>query len=71
MRVIATTDPVPMQPDQLNKQAGFIQPEPAEPVEVENTSYYLRRIAAGELRVVADAKTVGRGAKQIAKGVMQ
>lgn len=69
MRVIATKDPVPMQPDQLNKHAGFIKPEPAEAVEVENTSYYQRRIAAGELREVADTKTVGRGAKQAAKGV--
>jgi hypothetical protein len=58
-----------MPPDQLNKQAGFIQPEPAEPVVVENTSYYQRRIAAGELRVIAETKTAGRGAKQTAKGV--
>lgn len=71
MRVIATTDPVPMQPDQLNKQAGFINPAPAEPVEVENTSYYQRRIAAGELRVVADTQSASRSAKRTAKGVQQ
>ncbi|MCK1791167.1 DUF2635 domain-containing protein [Pseudomonas violetae] len=71
MRVIATTDPVPMQPDHLNKKAGFIQPEPAEAVEVANTSYYQRRIAAGELRVIADTKSPGRSAKQTAKGVKQ
>ena len=71
MRVIATTDPVPMQPDQLTKQTGFILPEPAEAVEVADTSYYLRRIAAGELRVIADTKSPSRSAKQTAKGVKQ
>lgn len=43
-----------------------IDPAPAEPVEVPDTSYYRRRIAAGEL---LPARKVRGGAKDPAKGV--
>jgi hypothetical protein len=76
MRVIAAKDPVPMVPEPFKDGApGFIEPQPAEPVEVESCSYYLRRIASGELLLVpddepvADTQLVGRArAKTIAKG---
>jgi len=41
-----------------------IEPAPAEPVEVPDTSYYRRRIAAGELLRVRAKRT---GAKQTAQ----
>lgn len=49
MRVIAAEYPVPLLPSSDNPQGGFIQPAPAEPVEVPEHSYYLRRLATGEL----------------------
>lgn len=70
MRVIAANEPVPMVPEPFNyAQPGFIQPVPAEPVEVADNSYYRRRLASGELLLVADTQPVGRSrAKSIAKG---
>lgn len=49
MRVIAAEYPVPLLPTGDNPEGGFIQPAPAEPVEVPEHSYYLRRLATGEL----------------------
>lgn len=49
MRVIAAEHPVPLLPDTDNPEGGFIQPAPDDPVEVPEHSYYLRRLATGEL----------------------
>lgn len=70
MRVIATEHPVPLMPVAGQPDAGYIQPEPAEPVDVPEHSYYLRRIASGELtRVDEPATTTTKGsAKNSDKG---
>lgn len=54
MRVIAAEHPVPLLPDTDNPEGGFIQPAPDDPVEVPEHSYYLRRLATGELLRVED-----------------
>lgn len=74
MRVIATEHPVPMLAAG-DQSGGFIKPAPAEPVTVPEHSYYHRRVASGELKVVADdqpatASTKG-GAKTAAKDTAQ
>lgn len=76
MRVIATEHPVPLLPTTGQLEGGVIKPAPAEPVSVPEHSYYHRRIAAGELKVVADDKaattspvkgSAKRAAKETAK----
>ncbi|MFJ3469053.1 hypothetical protein [Pseudomonas sp. NPDC090201] len=62
MRVIATEHPVPLMPVPGEQETGHIKPEPAEPVTVQEHSYYLRRIASGELkRVKESAKSSTKG----------
>lgn len=62
MQVIAAPGHrVPMESDPYT----YIEAEPAEGVEVPDTSYYRRRVAAGELLPV---KSKGSNAKQLAKG---
>ncbi|OAN31147.1 hypothetical protein [Pseudomonas oryzihabitans] len=56
MRVIAAEYPVPLLPTRDDPLGGFIQPAPAEPVEVPEHSYYLRRVATGELLRAPAAK---------------
>lgn len=70
MRVIATEHPVPLMPVPGQPDEGFIKPAPAEAVTVPEHSYYLRRIASGELeRVDEPAATSTKGsAKKPAKG---
>lgn len=70
MRVIATEHPVPLRPEDAQPEKGHIQPAPAEPMTVPEHSYYLRRIASGELkRVEESAATSTKGsAKTPAKG---
>jgi len=70
MRVIATEHPVPLMPVAGQQVTDHIKPEPAEPVTVPEHSYYLRRIASGELkRVDESAATSTKGsAKNSAKG---
>ena len=70
MRVIATVHPVPLMPGHGQSDTDKIQPAPAEPVEVPEHSYYLRRIASGELEQVDESATasVKGGAKDSAKG---
>ncbi|KPA91395.1 hypothetical protein PF66_02278 [Pseudomonas asplenii] len=75
MRVIATVHPVPML-QAGDQSGGFIKPAPADPVDVPEHSYYQRRVASGELKVVADdqpatASTVKGGAKTAAKDTAQ
>jgi hypothetical protein len=62
MRVIAIEHPVPLLPP----ADGFINPAPAEPVNVPEHSYYQRRVASGELKVVAESAAKG-SAKSAAK----
>lgn len=63
MRVIAASNPVPRMPEPLsNKPLEHIQPAPAEPVEVPDNSYYQRRVASGELKIVnSRAKSTAKG----------
>ncbi|PTT93578.1 hypothetical protein DBR45_52590 [Pseudomonas sp. HMWF031] len=70
MRVIATEHPVPLMPGGGQSDTDKIRPEPAEPVEVPEHSYYLRRIASGELKLVDESATtsVKGGAKNSDKG---
>ena len=70
MRVIATEHPVPFMPVPGEPDKGHIQPEPAEPETVPEHSYYLRRIASGELKRVDEstATSAKGGAKTSAKG---
>lgn len=49
MRVIATEYPVPVPPTLENPEGSFIGPAPAEPVEVPESAYFLRRVVSGEL----------------------
>lgn len=63
MLVIATQHPVPVLPGTAKDGAEFIDPAPAEPVEVQDHPYYHRRIGAGELRQVKGKA----GAKATAK----
>jgi hypothetical protein len=63
MRVIAAPDArVP----QEGTPRAFIEPAPAKPVDVPDTSYYRRRIAAKELLLVPVRPR--RSAKENAKG---
>ena len=55
MRVIAAEHPVPMPPTADQPEGGFVKPAPAEPVEVPEDSYYLRRVATGELLRAEDS----------------
>jgi hypothetical protein len=73
MRVIATEHPVPLLPTAGYPNTGFIQPGSAEPVEVPEHSYYLRRIASGELKQVDEsaATSAKGGAKNSDKGSKQ
>lgn len=66
MRVIATEHPVPMLPAG-DQSGGFIKPAPADPVDVPEHSYYQRRVASGELKVVADDQPATTSAKGGAK----
>lgn len=70
MRVIATEQPVPLLPTVGYPNTGFIQPGSSEPVEVPEHSYYLRRIASGELKLIDESATTSAkgGAKHPAKG---
>jgi|GEM_PF-2273941 len=70
MRVIATEHPVPLMPSDGQSDTNNILPAPAEPVEVPKHSYYLRRIASGELKLVDESATPAAkaGAKDSAKG---
>ncbi|WP_095157185.1 hypothetical protein [Pseudomonas sp. Irchel 3E13] len=63
MLVIATQHPVPVMSGAAKDGEEFIRPAPAEPVDVEENAYYLRRITAGELERVSTKS----GAKQAAK----
>lgn len=65
MRVIAALDPVPVEPGTGTEDKRFIDPAPAEPVEVEPSSYYQRRIASGELQAVKGRRAPS-GAKSTA-----
>ncbi|KTS90597.1 hypothetical protein NS376_23930, partial [Pseudomonas oryzihabitans] len=60
MRVIAAEHPVPLLPSE-NPEGGFIQPAPAEPVEVPDHSYYVRRLATGELVRADDTSAPATG----------
>ena len=73
MRVIATEHPVPLMPVPGQPDEGHIQPEPAEPVTVPEHSYYLRRIASGELKRVDESAVTSTkgGAKTSAKGTQE
>lgn len=55
MRVIATEHPVPVPPTAEHPEGSLIQPAPAEPVEVPENAYFLRRIASGELARVDES----------------
>ncbi|TWC21106.1 MULTISPECIES: hypothetical protein [unclassified Pseudomonas] len=70
MLVIATEHPVPLMPVVGHPGTGHIQPDPAEPVDVPEHSYYLRRIASGELKRVVESATPSAksGAKTSTKG---
>lgn len=63
MRVTAAPDA--RVPQEGNPRA-FIEPAPARPVDVPDTSYYRRRIAANELLLVVGKPR--RSAKENAKG---
>jgi hypothetical protein len=66
MRVTATAGlRVPLE----GKARQFIEHDPGKPVDVPDTSYYRRRLAAGELIEVAEAASVG--AKKTAKGAAE
>lgn len=70
MRVIATEHPVPLMPGDGQPSTDKILPAPADPVDVPEHSYYLRRIASGELKQVDEstANSMKSGAKDSAKG---